>query len=382
MARPQVLRVDLDRVQIDEVAHGEFQEYLTALGEVVPINTVYLDAIEGGRVEQVLVIEGDRVEAGTPLVKLANTGLLLDVMYREAELFQQSNNLRNTQLAMEQFRLKVDRELLEIDYELKERRRHFGAAEKLAHSGLLPANDVEGARDGFDMVRDLRKLIEAQSEKEREFRLAQAEQLRASLARMRENLEMARRNIDQLVMRAPVSGHLTTLNAEVGQSKVRGERLGKIDVLDDFKVRAHVDEHYLPRLRPGQVAVAEVESTDFDLVVDRVSLEVVNGSCETDLLFSNARPDNLRRGQTLHLRIFLGDGVGATLVPRGPFLHTTGGQWVFVISEDGESATRRDIDLGMANPHHFEVLAGLSPGERIIVSSYEPFGDSEKLVFK
>jgi HlyD family secretion protein len=382
MSRQPALRVAVDRVQIEEVVEGHFQEYLTALGEVVPINTVYLDAIEGGRVEELFVKEGDRVEAGTPLVKLANTSLLLDVMYREAELFQQSNNLRNTQLAMEQFRLKVEREILEIDFELREKQRHRDASEHLALSGLLPTNEVETARDNLEMARQLRSMVEAQSEQERVFRLAQAEQLQESLERMQANLEIARQNIDQLVMRAPVTGYVTTLAAEVGQSKVRGERLGKIDVLDDFKVRAHVDEHYLPRLRRGRRAVAELAAVEYGLVVDRVSLEVVSGGCETDLLFTGDRPQNLRRGQSLHLRIFLGEGTEATLVQRGPFIHTTAGQWVFVICEDGASATRRDIQLGMANPHHFQVVTGLSPGERIVVSSYEPFGDALRLVFE
>jgi HlyD family secretion protein len=381
-SRATYLRTDLDRLQVEEVFAGRFQEYLTALGEVVPIRTVYLDAIEGGRVEEVLIKEGDRVEAGDPLVKLTNTNLLLDVMYREAELFQQSNNLRNTRLAMEQFRLRVDRELLEIDFELRERERQRAAAEHLGAAGLIPSHDVEAARDEYDLAHQLRAMVTEQSDKEEAFRLSQAAQLQGSLERMQANLEVARRNIDQLVMRAPVTGYLTSLAAEVGQSKVRGERLGKIDVLDSFKVRARVDEHYLPRLQRGQRAVAELADTEYELVVDRVSLEVRNGDCETDLLFTADRPPGIRRGQSLHLRLFLGTEAETIMIPRGPFFHSTGGQWVFKISEDGTSAERHDIQLGMANPHHFQVVDGLQPGERVIVSSYEPFGNADRLVFR
>jgi HlyD family secretion protein len=376
------LRVDRDRLSISTVERGQFQEFIPVTGEIVPIRTVYLDAIEGGRVEAVYVEDGNFVEEGDKLLKLVNTNLLLDIMYREAELFQQSNNLRNTELALEQNRLEMRDQVLEIEIELKKTKRNYERSKKLIEEGLVPAQDFEEARDDYEFYVKKRDHVHDAQRQEKIYRENQVEQLRASLTRMDSNLQVAKKNLEDLVVEAPVSGYLTSLDAEVGESKVRGERLGQIDILDGFKVRLRVDEHYITRLAKGQVGLVTYRQKEHELVTDKISPEVVDGRCEVDMEFIGSQPEDLRRGQTLQVRLQLGGPSESILLKKGAFFQDTGGRWVYVVDPSGSVALRREVRLGLENPYHFQVLEGLQPGEQVITSSYSTFGDAEQLILK
>jgi len=375
------LRVDSERLTISPVERGEFREFIPVTGEVVPIRTVFLDAAEGGRVETVYVEDGRSVKESDKLLKLVNTNLLLDIMYREAELFQQSNNLRNTELALEQNRLTMRDQILEIELEIRKKKRKFERLEVLSREGLISREDYEEARDDYEFYRQKLELTLDAQKQETNYRENQVGQLTASLERMEANLQVAKKNLEDLVIKAPVSGYLTSLNAEIGESKVRGETLGKIDVLDGFKLRLMVDEHYIPRLEKGQVGVFGYSDQEFELEIQKISSEVLDNKCEVEMEFMGAEPGGIRRGQTLHGRLQLSDLSEGILLEKGGFFQDTGGRWVFVVTPSGGAAVRRQIRLGLENPHHFQVLEGLVPGERVITSSYSAFGDVERLVF-
>ena len=376
------LRVERERLTISTVTHGPFQEFIPVMGEAMPINTVYLDAVEGGRVEKIYVEAGTMIKAGDPILKLSNTDLLLDVMFREAEFFQQSNNLRNTRLSMEQQRLALRQEMAQVDYELLNKKKQFARYESLFEDQLISKEEYESTKDEYDYLVRKRDLTKESMEKDIAFREQQIVQLEQNLSRMRENLEVTQNKLESLVIRAPVSGQLTSLRAEViGESKQPGERMGQIDVLDGFKVRARIDEHYINRVEIDREGLFTISGKEYTLRVKKIYPEVTDGRFEVDLVFDGDVPENLRNGQTLHIRLALGDLTEATLLPRGGFYQTTGGNWVFVVDESGDFAVRRPVKLGRWNTDVYEVLEGLEPGDRVVTSSYDGYGDMKKLVF-
>lgn len=376
------LRVERERLTISTVTRGPFQEFIPVMGEAMPINTVYLDAVEGGRIEMIYVEAGAMLKKGDPILKLSNTDLLLDVMFREAEFFQTSNNLRNTRLSMEQQRLSLQQELTQADYELLTARKEYDRFESLFEDQLISLKEYENAKDQYEYLVRKRELTRESMEKDIAFREEQVRQLEQNLSRMKENLQITQQKLDSLVLKAPVSGQLTSLKAEViGESKQPGERLAQIDVLDGFKVRAPIDEHYINRVETGREGVFTLGGKDYRLVVKKIYPEVTDGRFEVDLSFDGAVPDNLRNGQTLHIRLALGDLTEALLLPRGGFYQTTGGNWVFVVDKSGDFAVRRPVKLGRWNTDVYEVLEGLQPGDRVVTSSYDGYGDMQRLVF-
>jgi len=380
--RSSKLNVRTERITVSTVKEGEFQELIPVTGSVVPIKTIYLDAIEGGRVETIFLEAGTFVNQGDSILKLGNTDLLLDIMYREAELFQQSNNLRNTRLAMEQNRLNTRSTLLDLDYRIKNQLRIYENAARMKEEGLISDLEFQEAKDNYDYLVKTRDLTLESHKQDSIFRTVQIQQLEASLNRMEENLEIVRKNQENLVIKAPVSGHLTSLNAEIGESKSRGQRLGQIDVLDGFKVRVPIDEHYISRIDIGQKGHFKFAGGEYELIITKVYPEVLNGRFEVDMEFVGKEPDGLRRGQTLHIRVELGDLSQAIMLDRGGFYQKTGGQWVYVVDESGQFATKRKIRIGRQNPEVFEVLEGLEPGEKVITSSYDSYGDIDKLILQ
>jgi len=373
--------VETRRLVVSTVERGEFQEFVPVSGTVVPIKTHFLDAVEGGRVDSVYVEAGGMVEKGDKILKLANTNLLLDIMYREAELFQQSNNLRNTKLAMAQADLEIRKQLLELQHEIKRQARINESNEVLEKKNLIPTREYEEARDQLDyLVNKLALTIETQKQ-DSLYRSVQISQLEASLVRMQENLEIVKKNLENLVIKAPVSGQLTSLNAEIGESKARGERLGRIDILDGFKARVPVDEHYITRVDHGQTGTFELSGRTYRLTVTKIYPEVVNGRFQVEMGFDE-EPENIRRGQTLRIRLELGDLSEATLLATGGFYNKTGGKWVYVVNESNETAFKKQIHLGRENAHYHEVLDGLEPGDRVITSSYDGFANVDQLVLK
>ena len=372
--------LDGQRIRTAEVTTGMYEDYIPLRASVEPERTVYLDAIEGGRVEAILVEEGAFVEEGQPLIDLSNTSLQLDVIAREAEVSEQLNNLRNTQLAIEQNRLKLKSDLIEIDYQITRLDRLVTRYEELEGNQFISRTEYEDSRDELEYWRNKRVVTRESQAQDEKIRMAQIEQLESSVAQLEKNLILARANLDNLLIRAPRNGQLTSLDAEIGESKARGERLGQIDDIDRFKATALVNEFYLNRVRLGQPALLEIGGREYRLEVSKVYPEVEASQFEVDLRFIGEAPDDIRRGQTLQLRLVLGDTAEqATLLANGPFFNDTGGAWVFVLDADGKVATRREVTLGRRNPNLIEVEGGLLPGDEVIISSYANFIEVDRL---
>lgn len=376
------LNVTTERLTISTVTRGPFQEFIPIVGNILPITTIYLDAVEGGRVEKIYLEAGTLVKKGDSILKLANTNLLLDIMYREAQLFEQSNNLRNTRLAMEQNRLTLHREMIELDYQIQRLKREYERSSDLVKKKLISRQEYEQVTDEYEYYLKRKELTLQSQKQDSIFRQIQVEQLEASVQRMQTNLEIVKQKLENLMIKAPITGHLTSLNAEIGQSKSAGERLGQIDVLDSFKVRAAIDEHYIARIELDRLGTFDFAGHSYRLVVKKIYLEVSEGRFETDLFFVGETAEGIRRGQTLHIRLELGELSEAILLARGGFYQKTGGQWAYVLDRSESVATKRKIKLGRQNTQVFEVLEGLDAGDRVITSAYDSFGDNDKLILK
>jgi HlyD family secretion protein len=376
------LNVETEKITIATVARGPFQEFIPVTGSVLPIKTIYIDAIEGGRVEKKFVEAGAFVKENDKILQLANTNLLLDIMFREAQFFEQSNNLRNTRLLMEQSRLNLRQQLNDQEYQLQRLKRLNERAAELRAKNLISQQEFEQTRDEYEYRRKQKELAVESFKQDSLFRQIQVEQLESSLQRMQANLDVTKQRLESMIIRAPVTGQLTSLNAEIGESKAPGQRLGQVDVLDGFKVRAGIDEHYLPRINLDQTGEFDFAGQTYVLITKKVFPEIRDGRFDVDLEFQGKEPEGIRRGQTLHIRLELGDLAEAVLLPRGGFYQKTGGQWVYVVDKSGTVATKRNIKLGRYNPQAFEVLEGLEVGEQVVTSSYDSFGDIDKLVLK
>jgi len=377
------LNVETERLTISTVTKAPFQEFIPVTGTVIPIKTVYLDAMEGGQVSAVYLEAGSLVKKGDKILKLENNNLLLNILYNEANLAEQSNSLRANRLQMEQNRLALQSQLTQLDYDLKKQKRIYEQSRVLNEKGLISRQQFEEEKDLYDFLIQKQSLTIETHEKDSLFRAIQIQNLETSLDRMQDNMRLVKLNLENLVLKAPVTGQLTSLIPEVGQSISSGQRIGQVDVLDGFKVRVEIDEHYIARINPGQKGEFEFSGKNHPMAIRKVYPEVKQGKFEVDMEFdSGAAPESIRRGQTLHVRLELGDLSEAVLLPRGGFYQTTGGQWAYVVDKSGGFAVKRNIKLGRQNPEMFEVLEGMEPGERAITSSYENFGEMEKLVLK
>jgi len=376
------LNVKADRITVSDVQRGPFQEYIPVMGNVLPIYQFYLTAEEGGRVEEIFLEAGSFVKKGDSIIKLANTNLLLDIMWREAELFQQSNNLRNTRLSMEQYRLQLNQQLAQIESQLLQQKRTYERYKELAKDNLISRHEFELAEDQYGYLQTKKDLTVESQKNDLEFRQGQIEALELSLRRMQDNLAIVKQKQENLIIKAPITGHLTALDAEIGQSKTPGQPLGQIDVLEGVKVRTAIDEHYIARVEEGRKGEFDFAGGSYSLVVRKIYPEVKEGKFEVDMEFEGNDPEDITRGQTLHIRLELGDISEAILLARGGFYQTTGGNWAYVVDESANVALKRAIKLGRQNPQVFEVLEGLNPGEKVITSSYESFGNMDRLVLK
>ena len=372
--------LDGQRIRTSTVQTGAYEDYIPLRGTVEPERTVYLDAVEGGRVERVLVDDGSFVEEGQPILELSNTSLQLGVIAREAEISEQLNNLRNTQLAIEQNRLSLKSDLIEIDYQISRLDRLVTRYEELQGNQFISRNEYEDAVDELGYWQSRRGVTRESQAQDEIIRIAQIEQLETSVSQLEKNLILARSNLDNLLVKAPRAGQLTSLNAEIGESKGRGERLGQIDDVDRFKATALVNEFYLSRVRTGQRAELDIDGTRYDLEISKIYPNVQASQFEIDLRFlGDSRPD-IRRGQTLQMRLVLGDIKNdAVLLANGPFFNDTGGAWVFVLNADRAVATRRDVQLGRRNSSNIEVVGGLIDGDEVIISSYSNFITVDRL---
>ncbi len=377
-----MLKIDSSRITISEVKVGQFQEFIPINGTVTPIKTFYLDAVQGGMVEELFVEEGSNVKVGDPILRLDNTDLQLDIMFREAQLFEQINNLRNTRLAMEQRSLSLRDDILEIDYQIEKSQRKYDQSVSLREKGLISNDEYDQACDDHNYWRSKKDLTNESQKQDSLLRAVQVVQLEASVNRMQANLVVVKQKLDKLTLKAPIEGQLTSLIAEVGESKSRGQRLGQIDVLEGFKLRAAVDEYYISRIASGQGGEVKINGEPYQLVIMKVYPEVRDGRFEIDLEFTDTIPDGIRRGQTVQVRLALGDLSEAVMLARGGFYSKTGGNWVYVLDDSEEQATRRNIRLGRQNPQVYEVLDGLEPGDKVVTSSYDNLGDFDRLFFK
>jgi HlyD family secretion protein len=376
------LTIEAEKVKIETVEKGPFQEYIRVVGMVEPKNTIFLDAIEGGRVEEIFLEAGNMVRQGDPILRLSNTNLLLDIMYREAEFFEQSNNLRNTRLLLEQNRLRLNNDLADVDYGLQQANRRLKRYTALFEDRLIPEQDYQNARDEYDHALKRKELTAESIEKDLSFRKEQIAQLEASLERMRANLDIVKRKQENLTVPAPISGHLTSLNAEIGQSKAPGERLGRIDETNGFTVRAMVDQAFIARVEVGKSGNFEHNGEEYDLVVSKIYPEINDGKFAVDFDFKDAVPGDLRRGLSLYIKLEEGVVSEELLVPRGGFYNRTGGNWIYVVDPSEEFAVKRPIRLGLQNPEYFTVVEGLKEGEKVLTSDYENYNEKDRLVLK
>ncbi len=377
------LNVEADRLTISTVERGTFQEYVSVTGNVLPLRTIYLDAVVGGQVEQKFVEEGAVVVAGQPLLRLSNDQLTLQTLGNEAQLAEQINNIRNTRLALDQNELNLRQQLTQLEYDITRLRREYERSRELFDRRVIAEQEFEQVRDEYEYTQRRLALTRQGYRQDSLARSLQLQQMDGQLARLQQNLALVQTTTDNLIVRAPIAGQLTALDAEVGASKPAGIRLGQIDDLDGVKVRVPIDEHYIARVAPGQTGQTTIAGRDYGLVVTKVFPEVRDGRFEVDMEFiDGAAVPDVRRGQSLRIRLELGDSTEALLLTRGGFFTTTGGNWVYVLSDSGDEAVRRSIRLGRQNPQFFEVAEGLQPGDRVVTSGYDTFGDADRLVLK
>jgi len=372
------LSINSQRITVSNVTVGTFEDFIPLRGRLVPRSTVYLDAIEGGRVEQRLLEDGVLVEAGDMIAVLSNTNLQLEVLGREAAVTEQLNNLRTIELQLEQNRLSHKRNLVEIDYQIIRLTRDITRQRELISKNLVSQSTIDQLEDELTYFESRREITLESQATDARMQEQQLQQLREAGAQLQAGLGFARKNLEDLSVRAPVSGKLSGFNIEIGQSIARGGRLGQIDDPDGYKLNVRIDEYYLGRVDLQQVATAEHNRSELGLQISKIYPQVVEGQFEVDMRFDD-QPVGLRRGQTLQVRLTLGDNMDAVLIPNGAFYQETGGSWVFVVSPDGGEAVKRSVKLGRRNTNFIEVLDGLEPGEKVITSPYTSFVGMDRL---
>ncbi len=376
------LNVDNQRITISEVTKGNFQEFIPIDGVVMPIKTIYLDATEGGTVQTILVEDGTTLAAGQPIIQLSNTDLQLEMVNRETAVFDLINNLQHTRNLMQQNRIQQLNQLADIEFNLTEAKRVFDMNQKLYEDKVIPKQEYFQSKNNYDYQKR-KLLLTKQTLRQDSISLhQQIQQMQESVGRMKSNLALMRKKMDDLTIKAPVSGQITSLNAEIGESKTRGQRIGQIDVLNGFKVRANIDQHYISRIFAGQKGDFTFDGKTYELSVKKIFTQVANGQFQVDMEFTKEVPQGIRRGQTLQVRLALSAEKQAVMVPKGGFYQKTGGNWIFKLDESGNKATRIDIRLGSQNPEYYEVLEGLQPGDKVVTSSYENYEDMGELVIK
>jgi HlyD family secretion protein len=371
--------VAAERLTISTVAKGRFDDFLPLRARVTPLVTVYLDAVEGGRVEKVLVEDGAMVQQGQLLAELSNSDLQLNLLARQTEVTQQINSMRSQELALSQTRLANERAIIEADLVTTKARRQFEMQRPLADKGFVPGRVLRDSQDDYESARQRLGVLRRTQATDEKLQSSQLAQLRASAAALNASLDIARATLDALNLRAPVAGQITAFSIQVGQSLSRGERLGQIDSAGRNKLVASVDEFYLGRVQPGQVASVEAAGKTYRAKVAKIYPQVRNGAFDVDLQFIGPEPADLQRGQTLQIKLTLGDPTPALLIPNGAFYNETGGAFVFVVAPGDGSAVKRNVRLGRRNADYIEVLEGLEPGERVITSPYTGFADKDRL---
>lgn len=375
------LRVERDRLTIETVTKGEFNDFIRVIGHVMPSRIIYIDAVEAGRVEERIVEEGTMVKKGDVILRLSNPLLNISIMQSEADLAYQENELRNTRIDIEQERLRLKQERIGLATDLTVKKRRAAQYERLFAKELVAKEEYLQAQEAYALAEEQLKVVDERIVQDGRFRELQIKSLDENIANMKRSLILVRERLENLKIKAPVDGQLGNLDAQIGQSIDAGERIGQV-ITADLKIQAPIDEHYVERVMPELPAGFERDGRNYRLAVTKVYPEVKEGQFKTDLIFTDNRPENIRAGQTYHINLQLGDPVISLLVPRGSFFQVTGGDWIYVLDEDGATARRRRITIGRQNPQYYEVLEGLQEGERVVTSGYDVFGDNERLILK
>ena len=371
------LRVDARTISVGTVARGEFNDYIRVTGQVQPITTVQLSPLEAGIVERLVVEEGASVRKGDVLVELSNTSLTLEILNSEAELAEKQNILRNTLISMEQEKLTLRLDKVQLDLDVERKRRTWQQNEELYRSNLIAREEWLQSKEDYELAAKKRELNIERQVQDSLYRTVQMED---NLANMKRNMQLIRERIDNLRVKSPIDGEVGLLDVVLGQSVTSGQKIGQVNDLSDYKVEAQIDESYIDRVRAGLDATFERQDTAFTMRLRKVYPEVRNGQFRADFTFVGAHPRNIRSGQTYYLHLELGQPTDAVIIPRGSFYQSTGGAWIYVLAPEGDRAYKRPIRIGRQNPQYYEVLEGLEPGERVIVSGYENYGANDVLI--
>ncbi|MGN1256651.1 MAG: efflux RND transporter periplasmic adaptor subunit [Bacteroidaceae bacterium] len=376
------LRVDRKGISIGEARRDRFNDYVSVDGQVNPISTVQVSSEEGGIVQQKVVEEGAHVREGDVIIRLSNSNLDLQILNAESELAEKQNILRNTQITMEQDKLSNSNEELQLSQDVITKKRAYEHQKALWEEQLIAREEYLKAKEDYELASKKHDLITERLHKDAQLRQSQMDQMNDNLASMQRNVQLVRERKARLEVRSRISGEVGSLDVELGQHIMAGQRIAVINDLSDYKVQAFVDEHYIDRVQTGLAATFKHNDQEYKLLLRKVYPEVRDGRFRIDFVFQGERPANIRTGQTYYIDLQLGEPKEAIIIPRGTFYSVTGGQWIFVLDSDGHKAYRRQISIGRQNPQYYEVLDGLEPGERIIVSGYEAYRDSEVLVLE
>ena len=375
------LRVNEDTLSISEVSDGEFNDYIRISGQVHPMTTIQLSPREAGIVEEIVIEEGSQVKAGDVIIRLSNDDLDLEILNSESNLAEKENALRNTMIQMEQEKMQLSLNILELQTEVKRKGRTLESQKRLFDDELIGKEEYLRSEEDYMLFCKKLEVTLARAEQDSLYRSVQIKQMRESLENMKVNMQMIRKRKDNLAVKAPIDGELGLLEVVLGQSIGSGSKIGQINSLESYKIEALIDEHYIDRVSSGLSASFERQNESYDAVIRKVYPEVREGKFKADFKFSGEQPANIRTGQTYYLNLQLGQSEKAILIPRGTFYQKTGGKWIYVVSPEGGKAVKREIRIGRQNPQFYEVLEGLEAGEKVITSGYDNFGDNEVLVF-
>lgn len=376
------LRIDNEALSISEVVSGDFNDYIRVNGQVQPMTTVQISSLETGVVKEIYMEEGAKVKTGDKILRLANENLDMQILNSEADLAEKENLLRNTMISMEQQRLSVNQDMLQYEMEVKRSRRLYLSQKALYEENLIAKEDFLKAEEDYQLAEGRLELVRERSVQDSLYRSVQVKQMQESLDNMRLNMQMIRKRKDNLIISAPIDGEIGLLDVVLGESVSSGGKIAQINNLDSYKIEAQIDEHYIDRVSPGLEADFERQEESYRAVIRKVYPEVRDGKFKADFKFIGGQPENIRTGQTYYLNLQLGQSKEAVLVPRGTFYQKTGGRWIYVLTADGSKAYKREIKIGRQNPQYYEVLDGLQPGEQVITSGYDNFGDNECLVIR
>lgn len=378
----RTFRVNADTLTVSEVISGEFNDYIRVSGQVQPMTTIQVSPLESGVVHEIFLEEGAQVKAGDKILELKNENLDMQILNSEADLAEKENLLRNTLISMEQEKLSVHQEMLQLETDVKRNRRAYEAQKQLYQEELIAREEYLRAEEDYDLAKSRLELVKNRAVQDSLYRNIQVKQMQESLSNMRVNMQMIRRRKEHLILTAPIDGELGLLDVVLGQSVSSGMKIGQINNLSSYKIEAQIDEHYIDRVMPGLEAQFERQDESYQAVIRKVYPEVRDGKFKADFKFDGTLPENIRTGQTYSLNLQLGQPEEAVMIPRGTFYQKTGGRWIYVVTEDGSKAYKREIRIGRQNPQYYEVLEGLDPGEEVITSGYDNLGDNDCLILK